>query len=160
MCNSFFQIFLKKFLRGKIHSLFWGLNEIFSTKLGAKRAKSLPVLFQRGCQSINRSADSLPPSRLYIPLAWQLPPQRELRRRFAPQSLSVALVLKLCSRVLKPISPCSNPRSCVLKGWARKKPDKSPAFCVFRICIYVYIIIWFRWKHRGFWRSSSLRKPL
>lgn len=29
MCNSFFQIFLKKFSRGKIHSLFWGLNEIF-----------------------------------------------------------------------------------------------------------------------------------
>lgn len=125
MCNSFFQIFLKKFLRGKIHSLFWGLNEIFSTKLGAKRAKSLPVFFQRGCQRINRSADSLPPSLEGTEAA--------LRSAIALRRLGAQIVLA-CAQTYFAVLESALMRA---QRLSTQKAGQKSGFFVFRIYMYI-----------------------
>lgn len=127
MCNSFFKIFLKKFLRGKIPGLFWGLNEIFSTKLGAKRAKTPSVFFRRGCKALTgqRSLSLLRGScggaslRNRSPLPWC--------------SNCACVCSNLFRRARIRAHACS-------KVEHAKSRTKVRLFFVFRICIYVYII--------------------
>ena len=139
MCNSFFKIFLKKFLREKIPGLFWRLNEIFSTKLGAKRAKAPSVFFRRGCQSINRSADSLPPSAFIF--LWR--DSSLFRGSWGGASLRNRSPLPWCSNCAR---VCSNLflrariRAHACSKVEHTKSRTKVRLFVFRICIYVYII--------------------
>ena len=160
MCNSFFKIFLKKIFAWANTRLILEIEWDFFYEIGCKAGKKLPVFFRRGCQSINRSADSLPPSAFIF--LWR--DSSLLRGSWGGASLRNRSPLPWCSNCAR---VCSNlfcrarirAHACSKVEHAKSR-TKVRLFFVFRICIYVYIIIWFRWKRRGFWRSSSLRKPL
>lgn len=142
MCNSFFKIFLKKFLRGKIHSLFWGLNEIFSTKLGAKRAKSLSVFFRRGCKALTGQR-ILSLRHAFISL-WR--DSSLLRGNWGGASLRNRSPLPWCSNCAR---VCSNLfRRARIRAHACSKVEHAKSrtkvrlFCVsyMYICIYNYLV--------------------
>lgn len=140
MCNSFFKIFLKKFLRGKIPGLFWRLNEIFSTKFSAKRAKTPSVFFRRGCKALTGQR-ILSLRHAFISL-WR--DSSLLRGSWGGALLRNRSPLPWCSNCAH---VCSNlfcrarirAHACS-KVEHTKSRTKVRLFFVFRICIYVYII--------------------
>ena len=138
MCNSFFKFFLKKFLRGKIHGLFWGLNEIFLRNWVQSGQKASRSFFSVGAKALTGQR-ILSLRHTFISL-WR--DSSLLRGNQGGASLRNRSPLPWCSNCAH---VCSNLfRRARIRAHAcskvehTKKPDKSPAFLCF---VYVYMYI-------------------